>query len=210
VSPAGRLIVAVTGFRISPDRPAVRKPSPVAHTIPAIDCAAPFQEGPAMRPFMLVSAVTVFAASAAAGSPVAVKVVKYDGLGDLIKQNRGKVVVVDFWADYCVPCKREFPRLVALHDKHARAGLVAVSVSLDDLSEDGAKDKVTKFLEKQNATMTNLILDEKAEAWQAKLKIDGPPMVMVFNKKGELEQKFVDKDVDYDVIGKLVAELLTK
>jgi thiol-disulfide isomerase/thioredoxin len=139
---------------------------------------------------------------------VAVQVVKYDGLSALIKQNRGKVVVVDFWADFCIPCKREFPKLVALNNQHAKAGLVAVSVSLDDLTEDGAKDKVLKFLQKQQATTTNLILDEKPELWQAKLKIDGPPLVMVFNRKGELEQKFVDKDVDYAVIGKLVADLL--
>jgi thiol-disulfide isomerase/thioredoxin len=165
-----------------------------------------------MRPLMLLAVLVVAGGSTFADPPaaVAVKVVRYDGLSDLIKQNRGKVVVVDFWADYCVPCKREFPKLVALHSQHAKAGLVAVSVSLDDLSEDGAKDKVTKFLEKQTATMTNLILDEKPEVWQAKLKIDGPPLVMVFNRKGELEQKFVDKDVDYAVIGKLVAELLSK
>src|SRR5262245_13675291 len=140
----------------------------------------------------------------AAPPTVSVKVVHYDGLTDLVKQNIGKVIVVDLWADYCVPCKREFPKLVGLHEKHAKAGLVAVSVSLDELSEDGAKDKVVKFLEQQKATMTNLILDEKPEVWQAKFKIDGPPLVMVFNKKGELVQKFVDKDVDYDVIGKLV------
>ena len=162
-----------------------------------------------MRHFIATLCLGMFAA-AAPPTAVTVQVVRYDGLSALVKQHKGKVVVVDFWADYCVPCKREFPKLVALHNQHAKAGLVAVSASLDDLSEDGAKDKVMKFLEKQNATMTNLILDEKPEIWQAKLKIDGPPLVMVFNRKGELEQKFVDKDVDYDAIGKLVTELLAK
>ena len=159
---------------------------------------------------LLAAALFLLATPASADPPaaVAVQVVKYDGLSALIKQNRGKVVIVDFWADYCVPCKREFPKLVALHNQHAKADLVAISVSLDDLTDDGAKDKVLKFLQKQQATMTNLILDEKPEVWQSKLKIDGPPLVMVFNRKGELEQKFVDKDVDYAVIGKLVAELL--
>jgi thiol-disulfide isomerase/thioredoxin len=141
---------------------------------------------------------------------VAVRVVKYDGLSAFVKEQRGKVVVVDFWADYCIPCKREFPNLVKLHNEHAKVGLVAVSVSLDDLAEDGAKDKVMKFLQKQQATMTNLILDEKPEVWQAKFKIDGPPLVMVFNRNGELEQRFHDKEVDYSVIGKLVGELLKK
>jgi thiol-disulfide isomerase/thioredoxin len=159
---------------------------------------------PATASLLLVTA----AAPADPPATVAVQVVKYDGLSALIKQQRGKVVVVDFWADFCIPCKREFPKLVALHNQQAKAGLVAVSVSLDDLGEDGAKDKVLKFLQKQQATLTNVILDEKPEVWQAKLKIDGPPLVMVFNRKGELEQKFVDKDVDYAAIGKLVAELL--
>jgi thiol-disulfide isomerase/thioredoxin len=158
--------------------------------------------------FVLTAPVLLIVGPILADPPVSVQVVKYDGLSALIKQHRGKVVVVDFWADYCVPCKREFPKLVALNNQHAKAAFVGVSVSLDDLSEDGAKNKVLKFLQKQEATTTNLILDEKPEVWQAKLKIDGPPLVMVFNRKGELEQKLVDKDVDYAVIGKLVADLL--
>ena len=84
------------------------------------------------------------------------------------------------------------------------------AVSLDDVSVDGAKDKVLKFLQKQQATTTNLILDEKPDVWQAKLKIDGPPLVIVFDKDGKMEQKFVDKAVDYEKIGQLVAELLKK
>ena len=141
---------------------------------------------------------------------VTITVVKYDGLTDLIKKNKGKVLLLDFWADYCIPCKREFPKLVALNQKHSKDPFVAFSVSLDDLSEDGAKAKVQKFLDAQKATFTNLILDEKPEVWQAKLKIDGPPLVIVFNKDGGLEQKFVDKAVDYEKIGQLVAELLKK
>jgi thiol-disulfide isomerase/thioredoxin len=163
------------------------------------------------RPIAVLSLLSI--AVAASGRPpadVSVKVINYDALSALVKQHHGKVVVVDFWADYCVPCKREFPNLVAMHQKFGKDGLVAISVSLDDLSENGTKDKVIAFLQKQQATMINLILDEKPEIWQAKLKIDGPPLVMVFNRKGELEQKFIDKDVDYTAIEKVAAELLKK
>ena len=97
-----------------------------------------------------------------------------------------------------------------MQKKYAKDGLVAVSVSLDDPNEDGVKEKVKKYLVTESATFTNLILDEKMEVWQKKLKIDGPPLVIVFNRNGELEQKFVDKDVDYAVIEKLAAELLKK
>ena len=160
---------------------------------------------------LLAAAVLLIPTASLADPPaVAVRVVKYDGLTGLIKQHRGKVVVVDFWADYCIPCKREFSKLVALHQKTAKDGLVAISVSLDDPAGDGVKDKVLAFLQKQQAAMTNLILDEKPEVWQAKLKIDGPPLVVVFNREGGIEQRFHDKEVDYAVIEKLTAELLAK
>src|SRR5207247_185139 len=171
----------------------------------------------AMKPLFAGFAALALAL-AAAGRPttdgkVTVTVVKYDGLTDLIKKNKGRVLVLDFWADYCIPCKREFPKLVALNQKHGNDPFLAVSVSLDDLTEDGTKAKVQKFLDAQKATFTNLILNEKPEVWQAKLKIDGPPLVMVFGRDGRLEQRYPndkDKDVDYAVIEKLVTELLKK
>jgi thiol-disulfide isomerase/thioredoxin len=138
---------------------------------------------------------------------VTLKVAKYDDLTSTVRQLRGNVVVVDFWADYCPPCKREFARLVDLHRKHAKAGLVAVSVSLDE-NVVPKRQSVNNFLAKQNASFANYLLDEKPDVWQAKLKIDGPPLIFVFNRKGELAQRFADAEVDYDKIAALVAKLL--
>jgi thiol-disulfide isomerase/thioredoxin len=140
---------------------------------------------------------------------VAVSIVKYDGLTDLIKKNSGKVILVDCWADYCLPCKKEFPKLVALHNKLAKDGFFAISLSLDEL-EDGVKDRVLDFLKQKQATCTNLILDEKPEVWQKKFQVEGPPLVIVFNRKGELVKKFVDKEVEYDKIEALVKKLLAE
>ena len=48
-----------------------------------------------------------------------------------VGQYAGKVVVLDFWASWCVPCRRSFPWLNTMHDKYAGEGLVIVGVNLD-------------------------------------------------------------------------------
>ena len=50
----------------------------------------------------------------------------------------GKVVVLDFWASWCGPCRRSFPWLNDMHAKYAKQGLVIIGVNLDASQEDAA------------------------------------------------------------------------
>jgi len=155
---------------------------------------------------LLILPLLPAAAQPPAPPAVELKAVRYDTLVGAIKQP-GKVVVVDFWADFCVPCKKEFPGLVKLHQKYAGEGLVAISVALDDPTDDKAKARALKFLRDRGAAFANYLLDEKAETWQEKLKIDGPPLVVVFDRQGNKAKEYRD-DVKYDEIEKLAAKLL--
>ena len=47
-------------------------------------------------------------------------------------RHAGKVVIVDFWASWCTPCRRSFPWLNAMQAKYADRGLVVVGVNLDN------------------------------------------------------------------------------
>jgi len=63
-----------------------------------------------------------------------------------IPNTSGKVVLVDFWASWCGPCKISFPCLNRLHDKYSSKGLVIIGIGVDD---DAAKYK--SFAEKMAA-----------------------------------------------------------
>ncbi len=54
-------------------------------------------------------------------------------LGDLADR---KVVLVNFWASWCVPCKEEIPILIALHEEYGDKGFVVLGATVDDLPRD--------------------------------------------------------------------------
>lgn len=66
--------------------------------------------------------------------------------GASIPNTSGKVVLVDFWASWCGPCKASFPALNRLHEKYGAKGLVIIGVGVDD---DAAKYK--EFASKMGA-----------------------------------------------------------
>jgi thiol-disulfide isomerase/thioredoxin len=60
----------------------------------------------------------------------------------MLAAHKGKVVLVDFWATWCVPCRAEMPELVKLSEKLRARGLDFVSVSTDDPDKEPAALKV--------------------------------------------------------------------
>jgi thiol-disulfide isomerase/thioredoxin len=133
--------------------------------------------------------------------------VRYADLAAEVKALHGKVVLVDVWGSFCAPCKEKFPAVVALHGKYAGRGLAVISVSVDPPDDSDARAAARDFLVRQKAAFRNVILSDQAEVWQANWKIDGPPLLFLFDKRGRLAARW-DGKFDPAEVEKKVAALL--
>jgi len=142
----------------------------------------------------------------ASTSKVELRVVDLPGYENIVARQLGKVVLVDFWATWCAPCRQQFPHTVQLHHKFQDQGLTVISVSIDQLdagqSLDDLKAKVTDYLKEQQATFPNLLVpvtdlapgdDGATDVVTSRFDIDGGaiPHFKLYDRKGNLHKKFV-------------------
>lgn len=65
------------------------------------------------------------------------------GAEQRLSQQKGRIVVLNFWATYCVPCRREMPDLAAIQNAYAALGVQVIGASTDEASE---RAKVLQFI----------------------------------------------------------------
>jgi thiol-disulfide isomerase/thioredoxin len=70
------------------------------------------------------------------------------GFRDMLAAHRGKVLLVDFWATWCAPCRDELPKLVAIYSSYRPRGLVFAAISCDEPEQES---KAAAFASQQGA-----------------------------------------------------------
>jgi thiol-disulfide isomerase/thioredoxin len=123
------------------------------------------------------------------------------GYQKLIQSQKGSVVLVDFWATYCKPCRAELPQLVKLTEKLKAKGLKLVTVSAD---EPEAEATAKKFLTDTGAASLPAYIrrakddDKFADAidpkWQGVL-----PALFIYDRTGKKARSFVGESPISDI-----------
>jgi thiol-disulfide isomerase/thioredoxin len=134
-------------------------------------------------------------------SEVTVNVASWSEVQDIVASHRGKVVVVDLWSTWCVPCMREFPNLVKLQ-KQFPDQVACISVNLnydgsDDAPPQSHRDEVLKFLTRQNASFQNIICSDPDEMMYDKLDLGSIPAIYVYDKQGNVHRRFDNDAGEY-------------
>lgn len=126
------------------------------------------------------------AAMALVGKPApAFKLKDLKGNDVQLADQKGSVVIVDFWATWCGPCVQSLPHLNKLYEDKKAAGLKVFAVSVDE-----DKAKVPPFVEAKKLTLT-VLLDNDEQKAAEKFGVQGIPQTVVIGKDGIVKKVFV-------------------
>ena len=139
-----------------------------------------------------------------AADAVEVSQAKYAELAGAVGQQRGNVVLVDFWSLTCIPCRRALPHLMQLQARFRTSGLRIITVSLDSPKN---VEQVRQVLQKLKATTANLLLSEPTSVVTDKLKVKAIPCLYLFDRQGRIERKFTQLP-NHTELEQLIVQLL--
>lgn len=107
---------------------------------------------------------------------------------------QGQVVYIDFWASWCVPCRKSFPWMESMQKQYADKGLKIITVNLDS-----QRSNADDFLTKYSANL-DVVYDPKG-VLATKFKVKGMPNSFIVNRAGKLVSAHVGfnkmKQVEY-------------
>jgi thiol-disulfide isomerase/thioredoxin len=148
------------------------------------------QEGNVRNGLGVLTGLIAAAMGAGAAPPLAP--LDQAGFGRLVAAAKGHVVVVDFWATWCDPCRAEMPELVRLAARYKARGLELATVSCDEPEQEAG---AAAFLEKNGAPAQRYVkhasndekfIDSVDPKWSGAL-----PALFLYDRQGRLVKSFV-------------------
>ena len=123
--------------------------------------------------------------------------------GDSIKLSEfiGKIVLLDFWASWCRPCRIENPKLVSLHDKYSTKGFEIISISLDGTSrQKNPKKDWIEAIQKDKLDWVHL---SELNGWQTFVRelynFNSIPYTVLIDEDGRIIGKNLKEDLESSI-----------
>jgi len=143
---------------------------------------------------LFASAGSAFLFGAAAPSPTPPSLIPIDeaGFQRLVQPNKGKVVLYDFWATYCAPCRAELPELIKLDKRLHDKGFVLVTISGDEPEDDA---KAAKYMDQAGAPKPayhkaakkdEVFINSIDRSWDGAM-----PALFLYDKQGRKVRSFI-------------------
>jgi thiol-disulfide isomerase/thioredoxin len=119
---------------------------------------------------------------------------------------KGKVVVVNFWASWCEPCREEFEELTQLQENYGSKGLIVLAVNLAEM-----KPRIMQFL-KGNGFSENsieILLDRNSTAYKS-WKARGLPTTFLLSRSGKVDGVWIGaiENIDSNAVKGKIESLL--
>lgn len=126
-----------------------------------------------------------------------------DGKAFSLAADAGDVVIVNFWASWCEPCRKEMPAMEAYYKKHQGEGLRILAISMDDPEDDAKVYQIMKNYTYPAAFQRNADYSGYGRIWRL-------PMTFIVDRRGILRKDggVGPPSIDLDLLESLVTPLL--
>ena len=114
------------------------------------------------------------------------------GFQKLVESHKGKVVLYDFWATWCAPCRAEMPQLADLADKFRARGFQVVTISADDREHKAAAEKFIQMFRVEGPAYQKQAADDDRFMSAIDPKWSGAlPALFLYDKSGHRVRSFI-------------------